>query len=85
MELDRSQLLNAYERIKDNAKKVDEIKKDIANDVLQYRVASVSRVLNFIHTSIAINRSIDLATLITHCCNKLNGNIDGIELELEGE
>jgi hypothetical protein len=92
MELDRNKLLNIYESIKDKCherdahiKRVDEIDKEISSDILEYRIASVSRVLDFIHTSLATNSSIDLDTLITHCCNKLNGNIDGIELQLGGK
>ena len=31
------------------------------------------------------NFDIDYDKLITHCCNKLNGNIDGIEINLKEE
>lgn len=92
MELDRGKLLNIYESIEDKRKDRDEhihyvqsIDNEIQKDILEYRIASVSRVLDYIHTNLAIKSDIDLDCLITHCCNKLNGNIDGIELELRGE
>lgn len=92
MYLDRNKLLNIYESIEDKRHDRDEhisyiqsIDKEIEKDILEYRIASVSRVLDFIHTSIAIKSDIDLDGLITHCCNKLNGNIDGIELQLGGK
>lgn len=80
MELDRNHLLNIYDSIK--------LKKNERDT----HIASVSRILDFIHTTLATTGSHritliggeDLGTLITHCCNKINGNIDGIELELGG-
>lgn len=92
MELDRGKLLNIYEAIKDkrherdeHIKQVNRIDKEIQTDLLEYRIASVGRVLDFIHSNqnYIINNPQELDTLITHCCNKLNGNIDGIEIELK--
>jgi glutamate mutase epsilon subunit len=92
MELDRNKLLNIYESIEDKKKDRDEhihyvqsLEKEIQKDILEYRIDSVSRVLDYIHTELALKKSLDLDTLITHCCNKLNGNLDGIELKLGGE
>ena len=48
-----------------------------------YRLKSVDRVLNFIRDEYKAGRICDLETLLCHCQNKLNGNIDGIELTLD--
>lgn len=46
------------------------------------RVRSVDRVLDFIRSEYKQGRLCNLDTLLCHCQNKLNGNIDGIELTL---
>lgn len=48
-----------------------------------YRVESVNRVLDFIRTEYNSGRVCDLDKLLCHCQNKLNGNIDGVELPLD--
>ena len=48
-----------------------------------YRIASVNRVLDFIRDEYRAGRLCDLDTLLCHCQNKLNGNIDGVELSLD--
>lgn len=50
---------------------------------LAYRLESVDRVLDFISSEYRAGRICDLGTLLCHCQNKLNGNIDGIELTLD--
>lgn len=50
---------------------------------LAYRLESVDRVLDFISGEYRAGRICDLGTLLYHCQNKLNGNIDGIELTLD--
>ena len=50
---------------------------------LTYRLESVSRVLDFIRDEYRDGRVCDLETLLCHCQNKLNGNIDGTELSLD--
>lgn len=92
MEYDKGHLLNIYDAIKDKRenqkeyiKQVQDLDNEIKTDVLEYRIASVKRILYYIHSN-QMKVASDLKqfdTLITHCCNKLNGNIDGIELELE--
>lgn len=92
MEYDKGHLLNIYDAIKDKRenqkeyiKQVQDLDNEIKTDVLEYRIASVKRILDYIHSN-QMKVASDLKqfdTLITHCCNKLNGNIDGIELELE--
>ena len=91
MEYDKGHLLNIYDAIKDKRenqkeyiKQVQDLDNEIKTDVLEYRIASVKRILDYIHSN-QMKIASDLKqfdTLITHCCNKLNGNIDGIELEL---
>ena len=51
---------------------------------IEYRIESVNRVLDFIRNEYRAGRICDLETLLCHCQNKLNGNIDGIELDLDG-
>ena len=51
---------------------------------IAYRLESVDRVLYFIRNEYRAGRICDLETLLCHCQNKLNGNIDGIELDLDG-
>lgn len=48
-----------------------------------YRIESVNRVLDFIRSEYMAGRICDLETLLCHCQNKLNGNIDGTELDLD--
>ena len=50
----------------------------------EYRIESVNRVLDFILNEYRAGRICDIETLLCHCKNKLNGNIDGIELDLDG-
>lgn len=94
MELDKGKLLSIYENIEEARKQredyismVQKIDEEIQIKILEYRIASVSRILDYIHSN-QMKVASDLKqfdTLITHCCNKLNGNIDGIEIELEGK
>lgn len=48
-----------------------------------YRIESVNRVLDFVRSEYRAGRICNLETLLCHCQNKLNGNIDGTELDLE--
>ena len=48
-----------------------------------YRLKSVDRVLDFIRSEYRQGRLCNLDVLLCHCQNKLNGNIDGIELTLD--
>lgn len=67
------------------AKRKEEEIKSIYNaynkKIVEYRMASVERVLEYIRSAkITDVRRLD--TLLCHCQNKLHGNIDGIELDL---
>lgn len=87
MELDKDKLLNIYDSIKEKRKDRDEhieivtkLDKEIQFEILEYRIASVKRVLEYF-----LGLDSDFDNLITHCINKLNGNIDGVELDLREE
>lgn len=93
-DLNKNALLSVYEDIK--AEKieqqeyialVDKKKTDIKIKVLEYRISSVARILYYIHSNQmeVANDLKQFDTLITHCCNKLSGNIDGIEINLKEE
>lgn len=56
---------------------ISKLDNQIQKEVLEYRIESVKRVLEYFQ-----GLDTDFDNLITHCLNKLNGNIDGIELEL---
>lgn len=69
-------------------------KKCLENEVLQlneeynekikdYRIASVCMVLNFVRSNRLRINSREIDTLLCHCQNKLVGNIDGVELDLD--
>ncbi len=84
MDFNRGHLLSFYEEIEEQRKerdnhieKVNKIDKDIQIKLLEYRINSVKRVLNYFK---GLDKDVD--NMINHCINKLNGNIDGIELEL---
>lgn len=68
--------------------------KCLQNDILQlneeynekikdYRIASVDRVLDFARSNRLRINSREIDTLLCHCQNKLAGNIDGVELDLD--
>lgn len=56
---------------------VTKLDKEIQYEILEYRIESVKRVLDYFR-----GLDTDFDNLIVHCFNKLNGNIDGIELAL---
>lgn len=58
-------------------------KKHLQLDLNDYRIASVNRVLDFIRCGVERLEPSTIHTLLTHCMNKLNGNIDGIECNLK--
>lgn len=91
-DLNKNALLSVYEDIKaekieqqEYIELVDKKNTDIKIKVLEYRISSVARILNYIHSNQmeVANDLKQFDTLITHCCNKLSGNIDGIEINLK--
>ena len=60
---------------------LEECKHEHEKMLSEYRRDSVDRVLSYIRTK-KITDAHELALLLCHCQNKLNGNIDGTELNL---
>ena len=87
----KEKLISDYERcvrdlveIKQHEKEIADIRLDYNSKIVKYRTESVDRVLDFIRDEYRAGRICDLETLLCHCQNKLNGNIDGTELDLDG-
>ena len=59
------------------------MQKDIKIAALEYRLESVKRVLDFLNDECRTKREVDYHTYLVHCINKINGNLDGLELKLE--
>lgn len=82
---------NHYNKILAKQKEIDKMKIELErlqseqNEMIaDYRVCSVDRVLEYIrHKGITDARELDV--LLCHCQNKLMGNIDGTELDLNYE
>lgn len=86
----KEKLISDYEFCKGNLAKIRQREKEIADirldynsKIARYRIESVDRVLDFIRSEYKAGRVCDLEVLLCHCQNKLNGNIDGIELDLD--
>lgn len=90
--MNKSNLECLYESIENKRKERDEYIKNVTkldNDIqfkiLEYRIESVKRVLENIQRLLILSDEEIIKNLndkVIHCLNKLNGNIDGIELEL---
>lgn len=85
MNFDKENLLEFYKEIKDKKAEKDKLIKQLQKlddeaeiFALKYRINSVKRVLKYI-----TRFGGDNAGLLNHCINKLEGNIDGVELDLE--
>lgn len=85
MGFNRGHLLSFYEEIEEQRKErdnhieqVNKIDKDIQVKLLEYRINSVKRVLNYFK---GLDKDFD--NMINHCINKLDGNVDGVELDLK--
>lgn len=86
----KEKLISGYEfckrdlaEIRRHEKEISDIRLDYNSKIVKYRKESVNRVLDFIRSEYSAGRICDLETLLCHCQNKLNGNIDGIELDLD--
>lgn len=70
--------------IRRHESEIETIRKAYRELIVKYRIKSVNRVLAYIRTKgITDKRKLDL--LLCHCQNKLSGNIDGTELDLNYE
>ena len=86
----KEKLISDYElckhdlvEIKQREKEIADIRLDYNSKIVKYRMESANRVLDFIRSEYKAGRVCDLEVLLCHCQNKLNGNIDGIELDLD--
>ena len=86
----KEKLISDYEfckldlaEIRRHEKEIADIRLDYNSKIVKYRMESVNRVLDFIRSEYGAGRICDLETLLYHCQNKLNGNIDGTELDLD--
>lgn len=73
-----------YEEIRDHERQIENIRKAILKLETEYRRDSVNRVLAWIRSK-KITDEKELDTLLCHCQNKLNGNIDGVEITLDAK
>lgn len=80
---EHEQLLKVERELSDLAEKREKLENERERFVYRYRADSVDRVLDFIRSEYRQGRLCDLETLLCHCQNKLNGNIDGTELDLD--
>ena len=89
--MSKEEMQNIYNSIEEKReemriteKQVQKLDREITLELERYRNKSVERVLDYINDKCWKHENIDnLHSLITHCLNKLNGNLDGIELSLE--
>lgn len=86
----KQELISNYELCKCNLAQIRQHEKEIADirfdnnsKIAKYRMESVNRVLDFVRNEYRAGRICDLEILLCHCQNKLNGNIDGVELDLD--
>ena len=80
-ESSKKKLLEDYGFIERKRKEIETTRKVIADALVEYRRASVDRVLHYIRQK-KITDEHELDILLCHCQNKLNGNIDGVEIDL---
>lgn len=72
-----------YREVLDLNQKVLDLEDECREKRIEYRKYSVNRVLSFIKDEYRCGRICNLDMLLTHCQNKLNGNLDGVELSLD--
>lgn len=79
---EHEQLLKVERELSDLAEKREKLENEKERFAYRYRADSVDRVLDFIRSEYRQGRLCNLEMLLCHCQNKLNGNIDGTELDL---
>lgn len=80
----------SYAKLKESDNRLKNLKTETGKErfinskcAYEYRMKSAGRVLQHIRDEYRANRLCNLETLLRHCQDKLNGSIDGIELELK--
>lgn len=86
----KEKLISDYElcecdlaEIRRHEKEIADIRLAYDSKIVNYRKESVNRVLDFVRSEYRAGRICDLETLLCHCQNKLSGNLDGIELDID--
>lgn len=79
-----------FNDLKKHQKEIEDLKLQVHKELqeykeseLKYRIASTERVLSFVRGNFRKMSDIEVDTYLVHCLNKLNGNIDGVELSLQ--
>lgn len=87
MNFDKGELLNFYEEIEnkrnerdEHIEQVEKLAHDIQFGLLEYRMRSVHRCLRYL---VGIDKNMDKT--LNHCIDKLDGKLDGEELDLKEE
>lgn len=88
MDFDKENLLGFYKGIKDKkaeraelSKQLQKLDDELEISIFEYRIHSVKRVLKYMANMEGSYKN--MSNLLNHCINKLSGNIDGVELDLE--
>lgn len=81
LESDYDFIKGKYNEIRRHEEEIRVIRNECEKSIHKYRIESVNRVLEYIRFK-KITDPHELDVLLCHCQNKLNGNIDGIELTL---
>lgn len=84
LEEDYSFCKSKLAEIRHHEEEIETIRNTYNKLIIEYRMKSVDRVLDYIRSK-KITDSKRLDILLCHCQNKLNGNIDGTELDLRSE
>ncbi len=81
--MNKEQLLSIYEQISADETEARRVLYEASYRKANYRILSVKRVLEWLNSNRKTLNERDWDTYLTHCMNKLNGNLDGVELELD--
>lgn len=79
------EMVSFQSQVKDCKKKLQELMIAKEEAEFNYRKESVNRVLDWIRSEYRKGNVVNIETYLYHCQNKLNGNIDGTELDLKEE
>ena len=73
-----------YKQIEEDKSQMKELNAGLELKILNYRIESIKRILDYMRSKqvTKTKSKYDFDNLLVHCLNKLNGNIDGIELDL---
>lgn len=79
-----NKLFNRKQKLLEEINHIDNVEyKDLQIEQMKYRINSVNRVLDYLKSRASLLTPRDIGTYLTHCQNRLNGNIDGGEVTLD--